>query len=116
MAVSQGTGGGIIHHEIGNPLLQTKIGDTNDVGVFEPGDGTGFGAECFDLLSRAEMGAQDFDGSIGSQVEVLCQIDFGEAPLSKEALQMVVPKILPYKISHTGSFLPSRQEVKSERS
>src|SRR5712691_6396268 len=46
------------------------------------------------------LGAQDFDGNLAIEVDVLAQVDVGKGTLPQPAGQPVVAQALPYAIYH----------------
>ena len=65
------------------------------MGMLKASDRLGLVAKCFDFLT-GQGGTQDFDGSECSQVQVLTEVDLGEATLAKQANEAIAAQKRSY--------------------
>jgi hypothetical protein len=107
MALTQGALGSILHDQVRNPFILAKIEDTDNMRMNEMGQNA-----RFLLKSVLHIGIQarieDFDGGQAFQMNMLAQIDIGEASLSQQLQQAIVPYLLSNALRHhyRNSFFP----------
>src|SRR5262249_500106 len=101
MAGSQGTMRGIVHHQGGGPLLDPKIEDVHDMGVFETRQYGCFPLKFCNIFWR-DLREEKFDRENSPPVDMLSKIDLCKTALSKEAHETIVAELLPYTVSHTN--------------
>jgi len=79
MALAQVTVWGIAHHEKRDAFLEAEVLHLDDVRVVKMSDELGLTQEVLLFLRVKKVDLEDFDRVIGVQVDMLTQVDIGEA-------------------------------------
>ncbi len=98
MPCAQRAAWGKAHHQVRGASLHIVVEHAHDMGMLKTSDRLGLAAKCVDFLT-GEGGTQDLDGSEGSQVQVLTEVDLGEATLTKQANEAIAAQ----QFSHTAA-------------
>jgi len=94
MALAQVTMRGVAHHEERDALSEAEVLHLDDVRVVKMSDELGLTQEVLLFLRVKKVDLEDFDRVRGVQVDMLAQVDIGEATGIKEAEQAIVAKLL----------------------
>jgi hypothetical protein len=62
--------------------------------VDQASNGLGLLEEAVEIISSGEFHVKEFDGSLCLEIDMLSQIDLGEATFAKQALQAIVAQLL----------------------
>jgi hypothetical protein len=99
MPLPQGAVKRIVHGEKWRTLLHGKVVDAHNVRVVQASEQLRLGEEGFNVLLFQQR-MQDFERGTTFQIDMLTQIDLGEAASSKQAQQTIVAKLLAYTGGH----------------
>ncbi len=95
----------VVHHEKGSFPVPAEVDDAHDMGMRQARDGARLGEKTLHVLG-CQLGVQHLDGDPRLQVDMLTQVDLGEAALVKQAQDMIVAQLLSCAICHLCISLP----------
>src|SRR5260370_22683327 len=97
MKLAQGPIGSIVHHQIGNFLLDAKVKNTHNIWMHEMSNGTCFSAKGVHILI-GQLSMEHLDRYLSAQVKMLTKVDFGKATFSQQTGEIITAKLLPHTI------------------
>ena len=71
-----------------------------NVGVYQVGDGASLLQKAFEVFVMCHFGLQDFDSDLRFEVNMLSQVDIGEASSPDQVDHAVVAKLLACAVPH----------------
>ena len=89
----------MLYDEEGKALLHGEIEHAHNVGMGETRQQLGF-AHKVGCILLAEPGVQDFEGSLTLEIDMLPQVDLGEAAPAQQAQQAVISELFADTIYH----------------
>src|SRR6266567_2544365 len=89
----------VVHHQKGTFPVPAKVDDAHDMGMRQASDGARFGEKTLHVPG-CQLGVKHFDGDQRLQVDMLAQVDPGEAAPAKQAQDTIVAQLLPCAICH----------------
>src|SRR5258707_4821161 len=87
----------IIHHQERGSSFNPKIENTNDMRMSKTNQCSRFRTKSMNILT-SQLTVQDFDGSLGLQVNMLTQVDLCKTTPAKQACNLIIAKLLSYTI------------------
>src|SRR5207302_10781471 len=91
--LAQGAIGSIVHDQERSGALDTKIEDTHNMRMDEMSNRTCLSAKGVDILI-GQLRVEHLDGSLGSQVNVLTEVDFGKPAFAQYTDEAIVAKLV----------------------
>src|SRR2546421_2061785 len=70
----------VVHHQKGGRALHTKVQHLDDMGMPQPGKGTGLAEKAFHIMI-CQLSMKYFNSGLGLQMNVLAKVDGSEVPL-----------------------------------
>jgi hypothetical protein len=89
VTLAHGATRGVVHDEKGDIIFYSEIVDADNMGMDEASKRACLRVELLFFLPR-ELGMQDFDGCLSTQVQVFPQVDFSKATLADQMEQSIV--------------------------
>src|SRR5579885_2867144 len=99
VSLAQGTVGSKVHDQERRLLLYTKVQHADDIGMDQPYQVARF-LEKFVHIIASQLAVQDFDRGLRAQVNMLAQVDLGEAAFAEQTDQAIMTKLLSRTICH----------------
>src|SRR5713101_1194621 len=99
VALTQRATRSVVHHQKRNASLQAEVQYTHNVGMYQASNGACLSTKLLHILVY-EGYTEHLDGRWCPKMNMLAQIDFGEAPTAQQAGETIVAQLFPSKAGH----------------
>ncbi len=99
MTLAQGAVGRVVHHQVRCIIRYAEIEYAYDMRMDQAANDARFRQEAL-LVTYRQAQVQYFNGGIGIEIGVLCQVDFCESPPAQQANQLIIPQLLSRPVGH----------------